>query len=203
MHAPRRAPHWRNTRPGQNIQQRCHPDFVGIQSLASISSREEYKAWPAYPPEVSPRHWRNTRPGQLFLAEVSPRQSRNTRPGQHMQRRCHPDTGGIQGLARCHPDVGGTQGQASISNRGVTQTLEGYKAWPAYPAEMPSRHWRNTRPGQNIKQRHHPDIGGIQCLASISSRGATQTSQEYLAWPAYPADASPRHQRYTRPAADS
>merc|ERR1712078_742602 len=117
--------------------------------------------------------------------------------------RCHPDSrgiqglasicsggvtqtlGGIQGLARCHPDVGGTQGQASISNRGVMQTLEGYKAWPAYPAEMPSRHWRNTRPGQNIKQRHHPDIGGIHGLASISRRGVTQTLEEYKAWPAF------------------
>ena len=150
MHAPRRAPHWRNTRPGQNIQQRCHPDFVGIQSLASISSRgvtqtlEEYTAWPAYPTEVS-----------------SCACGRSVEP------------------QRCHPDAGGTQGQASISNRGVTQTLEGYKAWPAYPAEMPSRHWRNTRPGQNIKQRHHPDIEGIGSLASISSRGFTQTLEEY------------------------
>ena len=117
-----------------------------------------------------------------------------------MQRRCHPDTGGIQGLARCHPDVGGTQGQASISNRGLTQTLEGYKAWPAYPAEMPSRHWRNTRPGQNIQQKCHPDCGGTRVLASIFSRGVTQTLGEYKAWPAYPAEASPRHCRNTKPA---
>ena len=150
MHAPRRAPHWRNTRPGQNIQQRCHPDIGGIQGLTSISSREGYKAWPAYPAEVSPKHWRNTG------------------PGQHIQQ-------------RCHPDIEGIQGQASISSRSVTQKLEEYKAWPAHPAEMPSRHWRNTGPGQNIKQRHHPDIGGIQCLASISSRCFTQTSEEYKA----------------------
>ena len=63
----RGAPHWRNAEPGQHIQQRRHPDIGGIQSLASISGNstrraaqraplEEYKAWPGYPAEVSPRH---------------------------------------------------------------------------------------------------------------------------------------------------
>ena len=170
--------HWRNTRPGQHIPQMCHPDAGGIQSLASISSSGVTQTLEEY------KAW------PAYPAEVSPKHWRNTGPGQHIQQ-------------RCHPDIEGIQGQASISSRSVTQTLEEYKAWPAHPAEMPSRHWRNTRPGQNIKQRHHPDIGGIHCLASISSRGATQTLQEYEAWPAYPADASPRHRRNTRPAADS
>ena len=65
---------------------------------------------------------------------------RNAEPGQHIQQRRHPDIGGIQGLA-------------SISSRGVTQTLEKYKAWPAYPAEVSPRHWRNTKPVQHIHQR--------------------------------------------------
>ena len=181
MHAPRRAPHWRNTRPGQNIQQRCHPDFVGIQSLASISSREEYKAWPAYPPEVSPRHWRNTRPGQLFLAEVSPRQSRNTRPGQVSPRRWRNTRPGQHIQQRSHADIRGIQGLASISSRNAIQTLEEYKAWPEYQAEASPRHWRNTMPGQHIQQRCHPDIAGIPGLASISSRCFTQTSEIYKA----------------------
>merc|ERR1711965_297936 len=149
-------------------------------------------AWPAYPAEVSPRHWRNTR------------------PGQHIQQRCHPDIGGMQGLA-------------SISSRGVTQTLEEYKAWPAYPAEVSPKHWRNAGPGQHIQQRCHPDIGGIQGLASSvlqdvrpaqireafvklreqqmhAPRRARRTPlEECKAWPAYPAEMSPRHWMNTRP----
>ena len=146
----------------------------GRQGLTRISSRgvtqtwEECKAWAAYPAEVSPRRWRNTR------------------PGQHIHQRCHPDIRGIQRLT-------------SISSRDVTQTLEEYNAWPAYPAEVPPRPWRNnTRPGQRIQQRCHPHIAGIQSLASISSRGVTQTLEEYEAWPAYPAEVLPRHWRNTR-----
>merc|ERR1711965_1017221 len=166
--------HWRNTRPGQHIQQRCHPDIGGMQGLASISSRgvtqtlEEYKAWSAYPAEVSPRHWRSTR------------------PGQHIQQRSHPDIGGIRGLA-------------SISSRGITQALEEQKAWPAYPAEMSPKRWRNARPDQHMQQRCHPDIEGLRGLASISSRSVSHTLEECRAWPAYPAEVSPRHWRNTRP----
>merc|ERR1712078_402869 len=124
--------------------------------MGSISSRgvtqtlEEYKAWLAYPAEVS------------------------------------------------QPDIGGIRSLASISSRGFTQTLEEYKAWPAYPAVVSPRHWRNTRPGQHIQQRCHPDIGGIQGQASISSRSVTQTLEEYKAWPAHPAEVSPRHSRNAR-----
>ena len=93
---------------------------------------------------------------------------------------------------RCHPDTEGIQGLASKTCRDVTQTLKEYQAWPAYPPEVP-RQWRNSKPGQNIQQRRDPDIGGIRGLASISSRGVTQTLEKYETWTAYPAEVSPRH----------
>ena len=143
--------HWRNARPGQHIQQRRHPDIGGIQGLASIFSRGVTQTL-----------------GEYKAGQVSPRRWRNTRPGQHIQQRSHADIRGIQGLA-------------SISSRNAIQTLEEYKAWPEYQAEASPRHWRNTVPGQHIQQRCHPDAGGIQGLASISSRCFTQTSEEYKA----------------------
>ena len=142
---------------------------------------------------------------------MSPRHRRNTRPDQHIQQR------GIQGLASISTR-GVTQtleeykAWPAFFSRGVTQTVEEYKAWPAYAAEVSPRHWgntrpgqvsprrwRNTRPGQHIQQRSHADIRGIQGLASISSRNAIQTLEEYKAWPEYQAEASPRHWRNTMP----
>ena len=159
--------HRRNTRPGQHIQQRCNPDTGEIQGLASMSSRGITQTLEEY------------KSCPAYPPEVSPRHWRNSKPGKHI-----PDTEGIPGLA-------------SISTRGVTQTMEEYKAWPAYTAEASPRHWRNTRPGQHIQQRCHPDIGGIQDLASISSRCVTQIVEKYRPWPAYPFEVSSRHGRNT------
>ena len=83
---------------------------------------------------------------------------------------------------------------ASISSRGATQTfeeckawpgldilatLEKYMAWPAYPAQVSQRHWRNTKPAP-----------GLDILDTI---------EECTAWPAYPAEVPPRHLRNTKP----
>ena len=131
--------------------------------------------------------------------------------GKHIQQGCHPDVEATQSLTRLRYTrhlVEEILSLASIFSRGVTQTLgqckacpggyilgimKKHSAWPAYSAEVSPRHWRNTRPGQHIQQRYRPDIGGIQDLPSISTRGVTQTLEEYKAWPAYPAEVSPRH----------
>ena len=88
-----------DTRPGQHIQHRFSQDIGGIQSLASISSigvprtLEEYKAWPAYPAEVSTRHRRNIRPAADFVkapvtadAHAAPRARRARRGAKRCSR---------------------------------------------------------------------------------------------------------------------
>ena len=52
-------------------------------------------------------------------------------------------------------------------------------AWPAYPAQVSQRHWRNTKPAP-----------GLDILDTI---------EECTAWPAYPAEVPPRHLRNTKP----
>ena len=160
------------------MQQRCHPDIEGIRSLASISTRGH--------PDIR---------GIQGLASISSRGVTQT-----LEEYKGLASISSRGVTRTLEEYKAwpAQGLASKSSRGVTQTLKEYKTWPAYPAEVSPRQWRNTRPGQHIQQRHHPDIGAMQSLArlrytghieeilslaSIVSRGVTQTLEQCKAWP--------------------